>query len=84
MKHKTVQMLNMTQTGEAQWNICLQNQVSSTLLKANGFGGLFEDTVNLAFTYLWFSTSLSKYMYTHIQNSGLGFGIMAYSEACLV
>lgn len=54
MKHKTLQMLNMTQTGEAQWNVCLQNQVSSTLLKANGFGGLFEDTVNLAFTYLWF------------------------------
>lgn len=38
MKHKIVQMLNMTQTDEAQWNFSLQNQVSSTLLKAISFG----------------------------------------------
>lgn len=47
MKHKIVQMLNMTQTDEAQWNFCLQNQVSITFLGAISFGSLFEDTVNL-------------------------------------
>lgn len=46
MKHKIVQMLNMTQADKAQWNFCLQNQVSSTFLKAISFGSLSEDTVN--------------------------------------
>lgn len=51
MKHKFVQMLNVTQTDEAQWNFCPHNQVSSTLLKAMSFGSLFEDTVNLERTF---------------------------------
>lgn len=51
MKHKIVQMLNMTQTDEAQWNFCPQNQVSSSLLKAISFGSLFKDTVNLEISF---------------------------------